>query len=619
MAKYRIPRDTDVEGDLRVYSNTTIDGDLEVTGSVTTASTTKTVTTDVQVSLIQIIVNDNTVTDPINNSVWTIHVPETIDTLDLFLTAGATHDVEVYVTNETGERKDLDIRYRAEFAPKEIYYTLSDASLIAINPLAGSIPGIADLILTQATSSYASYRISYRNANLVDEVERLVHPNTIPTYRDDRDIDARFVPVGTIPGVLTPNNDPVANVQEALVGIQDNIDAVTVGVLNITADDVSITAIDGITTPNNNAQEALASLQSNIDNIGPWVAGDWTVGEKAIWDGAIYLLGVADKGPSDTDDPATDADWSELLVTPMDLNIGDSTEYIISYTTTDASVLADVTLRRSNVLHVFEQGVEFENALGDQVAVPIRRNDHIELQIPPGAGPPPTLARSELYIVTAHTVNEIPVGTTDFQTILDDTNNFLKVQVDEDSGHVEAGLLSVDTASPTSTASLGLFYGTDTSGTPDVPIDFSELENEIIANDTRLDRLDGNFHGNGLAFIDQANSITYGFGNAVLVTVLGTVTDIAVGDFIGLEGTTALTVLDDPSLLDFKLKVTAVDSITSPVSTRFTTSVVRGSGAVDPVTFVYRFLTDPADGDIVIVDANRELRNVNATRRFGIR
>ena len=211
MAKYRIPRDTDVEGDLTVFTgldvvgttdlhntdidgNATISGDLTVTGDIVTTgsvvseSTTKSLSTDVQVSLLHIIVNDDTATDPISGTNWTVHVPETIETLEIDLTAPTTHDMQVYITNTTGERKDLDVRYRAERVDKGIRYTVP-AGLTAINPIT-SIG--STFLLDQDHNSYASYRISYRNANLADEVERLVHPDTIPTYRDDRNIEASF-------------------------------------------------------------------------------------------------------------------------------------------------------------------------------------------------------------------------------------------------------------------------------------------------------------------------------------------------------------------------------------------------------------------------------------------
>ena len=629
MAKYRIPRDTDVEGDLRVYGNVTDGNGHSIEADMKSVAIDQPST--IFEPLIEILVNSDVSPDiliPRIVSGFTpdqkvdIHVPTGIDKLTINIddTPSSGNPAIVFITNASGSTTSGGIETYLEV---EFVVTSGDRVMsydaAALTPAQGTridiIPGSSqETTVTAANPLTSIFRIDRRNSTRFEEIVRTSGGST--EYRPNEDIDADVVPITAITNVLNPSNDPAANVQEALAGIQDNIDAVTVGTLNITADDVSITPIDGITTPNNNAQEALASLQSNINDIGPWVPKVWTVGEKTIWDGAIYLLGVTDKDANDTDDPATDTDWSELIATPGDLNVGASTAYVLNYTTTQADVLADVTLRRSNVLHALVQEEEFLNGNGQPAIVYINRNDHVELRFRETPGDPlSSIIDSELYIATAHSLSPIPAGTIDFATILDDTGNFLKVQVDEDTGHVEAGLLSVDTTSPTSTANLGLFYGTDTTGTADVDIDFSELENEIIANDTRLDRLDGNFHGSGLEQITDmdAVSITYGFGNAVLITVDGIVpnTTVDVGEFIGLVDGTALTELDDPSLLDFKLKVTAVDDISG--NTRYTASIISGQGALSTPVFVYRFVDDPADGDIVVVNPSRELRNVNAT------
>ena len=630
MAKYRIPRDTDVEGTLTVSTglnvegttalnttgitgNTTIDGDLQVTGSVTTAgsvATVKVVSTDHDVNVIEIVVNSDRDDFELVSNLLQVFVLPHYDVLDISLNAPGvdTIDIQIYITNETGERQDLEVIYRANFTGKNLAYVgaqiPSDSLINFIDTM-----GLGNEFSLQTNqNASAEYQISYRNANLVDEVVRREH-NSAAVYRTDRDIDADFVPVDPITGVLTPSNDPVANVQEALVGIQGNIDAVTVGTLNITAGDVSINEIDGVSTPTNDAQEALESLQGNIDAIGPWVAGAWARGDIAIYNRALYVLGAASKSASDIITPDLDANWSNYLEVPDDLAAPtNSVNYVLSYTHDTSGNFTEVDLRRANTLHVFTEGVAVTDTGGNNIEVKVIQNDHVELRL--GGG------MSDLYISAAPST-DILINTVDFQAFLDDpVNSFLKVQLDEDVGHVEAGLLSVDTTSPTSTASLGLFYDTITTGSPDVVIDFSELENEIIANDTRLDRLDGNFHGSGLALISQADTITYGFGNSVLVTVPGIVgTDLVdVGDFIGLEDGVALTDLTNPGLLDIKLKVTA-RAVIGNTDTRYTASIISvvGTGILSTTVFVYGFVDDPADGDIVVVNPSRELRNVNAT------
>ena len=234
MAKYRIPRDTDVEGDLRVYSNTAIDGDLQVTGdivtsgSITTESTTKSVallpTIAGFVPIIEIFVNSDAQdvlqpqTGNFANAKADIHVPTGITKLIVNVDAtptGGNAEEGVFISNAsipTGSRETI---LEVEFVVTGNNTRDVDYEVLIPTGLGTEVDIIpnSDLRITiTATEPLTStFRIDRRNSTRFKEIIRTSGGSTI--YRDNEDIDAALVPVDTITQL------PGTNVQEVFESV----------------------------------------------------------------------------------------------------------------------------------------------------------------------------------------------------------------------------------------------------------------------------------------------------------------------------------------------------------------------------------------------------------------